>query len=243
MDRMNVREGMQVRSSDGEKLGKIVRCDEDAFVIEKGFFFPKDTIAGYHQIARIEGDELVLTIPAAALHEGASGRVGEQRELGAEREGELRPHDERREVGTAGLGVSEQMRIPVAEEELVAEKRDRQAGEVRVHKEVVTEHRQIDVPVTREEVNVERVPVERGEARGDEARFQEGTISVPVREEEVEIRKRPVVKEEVRVGKTIRQEERRAEADVRREEVEVEKEGDLERRGATRTPGIRDPEE
>jgi uncharacterized protein (TIGR02271 family) len=236
MDRMDVREGMQVRSSDGEKLGKIVRCDEEAFVIEKGFFFPKDTIAGYHQIARIEGDELVLAIPAAALHERAAGH-------GAREDVERRTHDERREAGTAGVGASEHVRIPVAEEELVAEKRDRQAGEVRVRKDVVTEHRQIDVPVTREEVNVERVPVERGEARGDEARFQEGTISVPVREEEVEIHKRPVVKEEVRVGKTTRQEERRAEAEVRREEVKVDEEGELARRGTTGTPGIRDPDE
>lgn len=241
MDRMDVREGMVVRSSDGEKLGKIVRCDEEAFVIEKGFFFPKDTIAGYHQIARIEGDELVLAIPGAALHEGAQGQgareAGERRELGGEGLGE------RREAGMAGVGASEQVRIPVAEEELVVEKRERQAGEVRVRKDVVTEHKQIDVPVTREEVNVERVPVERGEARGDEARFQEGTISVPVREEEVEIRKRPVVKEEVRVGKTVRQEERRADAELRREEVDIEKEGDLERRGTTGTPGVRDPDE
>jgi uncharacterized protein (TIGR02271 family) len=98
---------------------------------------------------------------------------------------------------------------------------ERQTGEVRVHKDVVTEHKQVSVPVTREQVHVERVPAKGTEAPG-EAAFKDETFSMPVREEEVEIRKRPVVKEEVRVGRTRRQEERRADADVRREEARIE---------------------
>ena len=134
------------------------------------------------------------------------------------------------ELRTRGTGMpagtTQDVRVPVSEEEIIAEKRMKQAGEVKIRKEVKTEHRQVTVPVTKEEVHVERVPA-RGDIRASDAPFKEGTISVPVREEEVEIRKRPVVREEVRVSKTQRQDEKRADADVRREVVHVEKAGDV----------------
>ena len=175
----DIREGMVVKSSDGEKLGKVVRCDPDGFLIEKGLFFPKDHFARYDQIARVDADEVLLAVTARSF-EAAPATSGES--LGsAPRAGGL----------GLGAGTEEELRVPLAEEELVAEKRTRQAGEVRIRKDVVTERREIPVEVTREEVHVERTPVEGGEARGGEARFEGGTISVPVHEEEVEIRKRP----------------------------------------------------
>jgi uncharacterized protein (TIGR02271 family) len=94
---------------------------------------------------------------------------------------------------------------------------------VAVRKEVVTEHRQIDVPVTKEEVHVERIPA--SGATPAPGGFEEKEIRVPVREEEVEVTKRPRVREEVRVSKTARQEERRVEGDVRREEARIEGQG------------------
>lgn len=239
-----IREGMTVRSSDGEKLGKVIRCDQDAFIIEKGFFFPKDYIVRYDQ-ASVRGDEVLLALDASSLREAGdaerSGREtrasGMGTQVGTYATGESGAAYGGGRESRLGHGASEEVRVPVAEEELVAETHERQAGEVRVRKDVVTEHEQIDVPVTREEVHVERVPVEDGGARGAEARFEKDEVRVPVREEEVEIRKRPVVREEVRISKTARREERRADADVRREKVDVEKEGDVEG-GA-----IRDPEE
>ncbi len=246
-----IREGMIVRSSDGEKLGKVIRCGDDEFIIEKGFFFPKDYVVRYEQ-ASVSGDEVLLSMPASSLREAgdgsklreredsasglgtqmgtyASDTSGRTTESGGERTGEAR----------LGHGATQDIRVPVAEEELVPEKHERQAGEVRVRKDVVTEHKQIDVPVTREEVHVERVPVQGGDARGAEARFEKDEVRVPVKEEEVEIRKRPVVREEVRVSKTARREERRAEGDVRREDVKIEKEGDVEESGR----GVNEPEE
>ncbi len=93
---------------------------------------------------------------------------------------------------------------------------------MRVKKDVVTEQKELRVPVTREEVQVERVPIE-GSPPAGEAAFQEKTVTVPIREEEVEVRKRPVVREEVRVSKERHAEERRADAQVRREEARVER--------------------
>ncbi len=260
MDTREIREGMTVRSSDGQKLGKVIRCGADEFIIEKGFFFPKDYVARYEQ-ASVSGDEVMLSLPASSLREaggrddvrareessggmgthlgtyaGGESGIGDEGRIGAGGGGRAVSEGEGERGGRLAQGTSEEVRVPVAEEELVAEKRQREAGEVKVHKDVTTEHRQIDVPVTREEVHVERVPVEGGEARGGEARFEKGDVRVPVREEEVEIRKRPVVKEEVRISKTARQQERRVEGDVRREDVRVEKEGDVEERGDVKEP-------
>jgi uncharacterized protein (TIGR02271 family) len=225
---------MTVRGTDGEKLGKIVACEADRFFIEKGFFFPKDTLARYDDIAEVRGDEVLLRHTGAQLREGAGAAEGQPYgEHAGEREGAART------AGQAGIaaGTTEQVSVPVVEEELSAEKRAREAGQVEVHKTVSTERRDISVPVTKEEVRVERVPAS-GEARPGEATFRDETVSVPVREEEVEIRKRPVVREEVKVSKTSRQEERRASGEVRREDVDVEKGGDVELEG----PGRREPE-
>jgi uncharacterized protein (TIGR02271 family) len=225
-----VQEGMTVRTADGEKLGKIVTCESDRFIIEKGFFFPKDYLARYDDVAEIREDEVHLRLSADQLRklgdESAAEPAGEAG-MSAGREMPP-PATTPGEVPAArAAGVSENLSVPVAEEELTAEKRSREAGAVRVRKDVVTERRDVSVPVTREEVHVERVPAGQ-EATPGEASFQEGSVSVPIREEEVEIRKRPVVRERVNVSKTSRQEERRAEADVRKEKVDIEKEGDVD---------------
>jgi uncharacterized protein (TIGR02271 family) len=233
MGTMGIQEGMTVRSTDGEKLGKIIACEADRFLVEKGFFFPKDYLVRMEDVAEIRADEVLLRLSGAQLREASAGIA----DLG---EGELTKRGSgwtEPESGIAGgtmsAGTTERMDVPVVEEELSAEKRVAHAGEVRIHKDVVTERREISVPVTKEEVRVERIPAGT-EAQPGEATFREETISVPIREEEVEIRKRPVVREQVRVSKTSRQEERRASEDVRREEVDVEKEGDVHVTGVER---------
>jgi uncharacterized protein (TIGR02271 family) len=100
-----------------------------------------------------------------------------------------------------------------------------QRGEVRLRKEVVTENQTVEVPVTREELVIERVP-----ASGEQAAAGEiGTdqeIRVPLSEERVRVEKRPVVTEEVRVGKRAVQNTERVSDTVRHEELKVEGEGD-----------------
>jgi uncharacterized protein (TIGR02271 family) len=72
-------------------------------------------------------------------------------------------------------------------------------GEVRLRKDVVTESQTVEVPVTREELVIERVPASGQEnVTGEIGTDQE--IRVPLSEERVRVEKQPVVKEEVRVG-------------------------------------------
>ena len=83
------------------------------------------------------------------------------------------------------------------------------------------------MPVTREEVTVERRPVDR---RPSDAPIGEGdeTLRVPVREERVEVEKRPVVTEEIELGKRRVQDTQQVSGTVRREEARIEGEGDVD---------------
>jgi len=114
-----------------------------------------------------------------------------------------------------------ELRVQRTEEELAAGTREREAGELRVKKNVRTERESVEVPTRHEEVSVERVPLS-GEA--SEAQIGEGEVNVPVTEEEVVVSKRPVVKEEVRIRKDVVEDTQIVEEDVRREEIEVDDE-------------------
>ena len=120
--------------------------------------------------------------------------------------------------------------IEVMEERLHAEKRPVEAGEVTVRKEVHTETRTIDVPVTREEVVIERTAVHgRAAAGGIAGDIGEGeVIRIPVSEEQVKVTKEAVVTEEVKVGKRVVQDTERVTGQVRKEEVKVEQVGDVD---------------
>jgi len=112
--------------------------------------------------------------------------------------------------------------MQLKEEELHVSKRKVPAGEVEVRKEVVTEQRQITVPVQREEVVIERRPA--SGATGGQIRAEE--IRIPVSEEKVDVRKETVVKEEVSVGKRKVTGSETVGGTVRKEEVKVESTGD-----------------
>src|SRR5271157_2787076 len=123
--------------------------------------------------------------------------------------------------------IGEDTRIQLREEQLHVRKHLVVAGEVRVRKEVRTEHRTIEVPVSREEIVIERLAP--AEAPVTAADFAPGeVIRIPLREEQVVVEKRPVVREEVRVGKRVVQETERVDGEVRKEEVRIEREGDVE---------------
>src|SRR5215213_6879970 len=92
-------------------------------------------------------------------------------------------------------------------------------------KSVRTEREVVRVPKRREEVSVERVPVE-GNAReasgATEADIGEDEVVLQVFEEEVVITKRVVLKEEIRLRKRVVEDEEVVEVDLRKEEVEID---------------------
>jgi uncharacterized protein (TIGR02271 family) len=122
-------------------------------------------------------------------------------------------------------GLEEELRVQRSEEELRASVRERGAGQVNVKKSVRTEREVVRVPKRRQEVDIERVPVE-GEAReargATEADIGEDEVVVQVFEEEVVVTKRVVLKEEIRLRKRVVEDEEAVEVDLRKEEVEVD---------------------
>ncbi|HTH48334.1 MAG TPA: YsnF/AvaK domain-containing protein, partial [Candidatus Limnocylindria bacterium] len=138
--------------------------------------------------------------------------------------------DTSRATGTASGGAGRT--VQVREEQLRADKQQVNAGEVKVRKEVHTEHKQVNVPVEREEVVIERRPAS-GRAPTGELKSEE--IRIPVKEEQVRVTKEPVVKEEVVVSKRQVHDTKTVSGDVKKEDVVVETEGQAKVRQTGRT--------
>ncbi len=117
-------------------------------------------------------------------------------------------------------------RLELREEQLDIETEQVQAGEVRLRKEVITEQRNIEVPVTREEVVIERRPAGDRQASTSDIGQDEG-IRIPLMEEQVNVEKHAVVREEVSLGKRKVQETKQVSDTVRREEARIETQGDV----------------
>jgi uncharacterized protein (TIGR02271 family) len=115
------------------------------------------------------------------------------------------------------------------EERLRVEKTPVETGEVRVRKEVHTEHKTLDVPITREEVVIERRPASEKEVSASE--LQAGKeVRIPVREEEVNVEKQTVAAEDVSVGKRRVQDSKHVDETLRKEEIKIDTKGDAKLR-------------
>lgn len=116
--------------------------------------------------------------------------------------------------------------LRLREEQLDVSKETVQTGEVEVHKEVVEETQKVNIPVSREEVYVERREVNEV-ASGTDSVIDDGeTIRVPIMEEKVEVTKKPVVTEELVIGKREVTDTEQVVESVKREEAHLETDND-----------------
>ncbi|RDH47225.1 DUF2382 domain-containing protein [Fischerella thermalis] len=116
------------------------------------------------------------------------------------------------------------------EERLIANKNRIKTGEVTVGKHIETETATVSVPIEKERVVIERVPstTEGVAVSPDEAQFQSGEVArIEIYEETPEIRKEAFVREEVRVKKIIDKDVVEAQETIRREELDIQTEGNL----------------
>jgi uncharacterized protein (TIGR02271 family) len=128
-------------------------------------------------------------------------------------------------VGSVGRKNEERASVKLSEEQLKVGKREVVAGGVRLRKVVRTETVNQPVTLKREELVVERVPASESR-RASERAFEQDEIYVPLRREEAVVQKEATVREEVRVRKDARSEQHTISEQVRREDVEIEREGD-----------------
>ncbi|HEV2135468.1 MAG TPA: YsnF/AvaK domain-containing protein [Terracidiphilus sp.] len=108
--------------------------------------------------------------------------------------------------------------------------RDRvQRGEVGLRKETVTETKNLNVPVSHDELVVERKPVTEERAAPGARIGEKQEMRIPLSEERVSVEKEPVVREEVEARKREVTDVESREEKVRREELKVEDEQERER--------------
>ena len=264
MDRSSVQVGWDVYGSDGEKIGDVGDVGANYLMVTKGFLFTKDIYIPTSAITSIDQDRVYINVakgqidgmgwdqaPAgdtgygttttdtttgtytdqdstsvqAATTTGDSGYVTQPSRDYATSE---------RWAPTESGDVDDDIRVQRHEEELQTQTVERQAGEVRVSKDVVEEQQTLEVPVTREQVTVRSTDVSGTDADTSQA-FQGGTISVPVREEGVEVDKQVRVAEELEIDKTAVQDTERVTDTVRKERVNVQEVGDVDVEGGTDT--------
>jgi uncharacterized protein (TIGR02271 family) len=117
--------------------------------------------------------------------------------------------------------------VPLREEQLDVIKQRVQVGELQLRKKVIEEQRTVHVPVMREEVYVERIPVVDGQydSRPFTTDTEDEIIRIPITEERIEVTKRPVVVEEVIVGKQKIQEIKQVQDTIKKEEAQIEHAG------------------
>jgi uncharacterized protein (TIGR02271 family) len=123
--------------------------------------------------------------------------------------------------------------IPIREEELKPRTQREEAGRVEIGKEVVSERKEVDVPLRHEEVEVEYRPVDR---RPSDRPVGEGeSAEIPVHKEQISgVDKQTVTTGEIRAHKRERGTTEHVSDTVRREEPRIEPSGKV--RAGRRTP-------
>ena len=238
--------GYEVYDPAGQKIGKVDdlflnETDELEYIgVKTGFLGTKSTLIPW-QIIEVREDEGRMIVAAEKDHVKNAPAFDDDEEITPEFEAKVREYfgversagyDERTTYGdyyggvgykpTAGTTTAadtDELRVQRTEEELRVGTRERKVGAINVRKRVRIDRERMAVPTRREEVHVDRVPVE---GKATEAEIGDAEISVPITEEEVVVEKRPVAKEEVRIRKDVVEGTEVVEEDVRREEVDVE---------------------
>ena len=261
--------GKDVVGADGDKVGRVIASYPGYLVVEKGFFFPTDYYVPTSAVAASDDDGVTLNLTKdEALHQGWDQVPAElSDDLGTRvapaddtdiapmatssapvpatgPHGHADPFDHRVEGDLSHDDSGGTVSVELHAEEATATTRERDLGQVRIEKQIVTEDQTLDVPVIEERLRVERRPVDREVDAG--VTLEERTLSVPIRGEVVDVEKTLHVVEEVSIQKEAVERTTAVETTVRHEELRVDESGAAEpglvteRGDGTTTPGSRD---
>lgn len=129
----------------------------------------------------------------------------------------------------AKTNVTDTDNIKLYEERLVVDKERKKSGQVTVGKRIETETASVSVPVERERIVIERKDSTSGTVVNPRTvDFSGGEVArMDVHEESADIQKQAFVREEVSVRKEVERDTVRASETVRREELDVETDGEV----------------
>lgn len=236
--------GWDVVTSDGEKLGDVDEVHPHYLVVSKGWLFPTERYVPVSTITDVSDNKVYInvskaevdsqgwdTIPDMADTTSTSGHTDRTEMMSTTGYTDRTNLTDRADMtDRSTTRGTDNIDVPVVEEELDVRKRQVEGGAVRVRKEVVETEKQVSVPVREERIRVERQPVTDQTVDDlDGHTFQEEDIEIPLRSEEIEVTKRPVVRERVQISKDVVEHEEQASGTVRREEVRVEGDDVVER--------------
>jgi uncharacterized protein (TIGR02271 family) len=192
--------------------GRLSPAEEDELYRYYGFSstdgdLDADRTAGTGRETRSEHRETATTTTGTADYTGTGRTGGYERSAG---------HD------TSGPDTDDAMTR--SEERLVAGTRTEEAGHARLRKYVVTEEQQVSVPVSREEVRLEREPItdaNRGTAL-DGPDISEEEHEVTLRAERPVVDTEAVPVERVRLGKETVTDTEHVSGEVRKEQIDFD---------------------
>jgi uncharacterized protein (TIGR02271 family) len=245
--------GQDLLDTDGDKIGKIqdVYLDEKTqrpewFAVRTGLFGMRHSFVPVSGVWR---DANGVCVPYSKSQVKDAPNVEPDGRLSQDEEADLYDHyglpysDAQSDTGlpagqaggwktgerdTTDTGKGRDAAMTRSEEELVAGKRQTEAGKARLVKYVETEHRTVTIPVQRERARLVTEPVT--EANRDKATtgpdIRENVHEETLYEEEPVVEKRTVPKERVRLEKESKTDEREVAADLRKEKVRTEGEVD-----------------
>ena len=95
-----------------------------------------------------------------------------------------------------------------------------QEDQARITKKPVTETKTVEVPLTREEISIERQPAS-GQTEAQSPIQSEQEIKIPLKREEAKVSKKPYVKEEAVIKKKAFTDTKEITEDVTSEELET----------------------
>ena len=127
------------------------------------------------------------------------------------------------QFGRRDADSSKTLVVPVIVEELEVQKRIVETGKVRITKIVHERETIVDEPFLRDEVEVERVLIDRVVDAPVPVRYEDDTMIVPIMEEVLVVEKRLVLKEELYIRKRRVETHRPQQVRLRSEEARVER--------------------
>ena len=248
IDQAKKLKGRTMMGSGNQPLGTIHELYADRSDGDPTFATVQGTGSGYAFVplaqAELRGDDVVVPYDAQLV--ASAPTLAEDTELSPQEEDRLYAHyglagaEPRTDagVGTASAGAGHDTSGPNtdsamtrSEEELEVGKVQREAGRVRLRKYVVTENVTQTVPVSREEVRVEREPItdaNRGAAYDGPA-ISEEEHEVVLHAEEPVVQKEAVAVERVRLDKDTVTDQETVSEEVRKEQIEFEGDADTRR--------------
>ena len=202
----------EARGTNDADLGEVQEIGQTYVMTQKGmlskekFFLPKYLVEGY------DGDVIRFRIS----EEEAKSKFVRDTPPTAQDYSRYRTSDIPKDIET---------RIPVMGEKLGVSKTT-STRQATITKEPVTEQQSVEVPVTHEEMTVERRPAgETISSTSGQRPVESATeMKVPLKSEEVQVTKQPYVKEEVAVKKKPVTETRSVSDEVKSERVKVSEE-------------------